>query len=305
MFKILTKLAELANERVKKHGAQYYTFSLFIILHFPISYYYEISSETLYTNFWLRFLPIILCTLLLFKNKWPKKLKKFIPLFWYICVSISIPFVGAYSLLKNNFSVEWLVNFNVGIIMIILLLDWLSFFITELIGISLGILIFSFTENQPITLPDHDFYSLFFYMLFYIVFCGVLFTRNKETHNDYMQKAKDNLNLSLQNLVEIQTEELQISNKQLEHALAAKTEFLNNMSHEIRTPLQGFTLISQGIVDRWYDYDDANKLTLAKQVASNAQRLGRLVGNLLDLSKFSAGKMLLDVEKFDLLELSI
>ena len=105
------------------------------------------------------------------------------------------------------------------------------------------------------------------------------------------------INFDLEQKVEERTFEL-------EGALAAKTEFLNNMSHEIRTPLQGFTLISQGIVDRWHDYDDLRKLELAKQVASNANRLGKLVGNLLDLSKFTAGKMLLDVVKFDLVELA-
>ena len=100
--------------------------------------------------------------------------------------------------------------------------------------------------------------------------------------------------------------EQQVSERtfELEHALAAKTEFLNNMSHEIRTPVLGFTSISEGLVEQWPELEDARRFKLATVVADNAKRLGRLVGNLLDLSKFSAGKMLLDIEPFDILTLA-
>jgi two-component system sensor histidine kinase ChiS len=85
--------------------------------------------------------------------------------------------------------------------------------------------------------------------------------------------------------------------KDLQHALSVKTEFLNNMSHEIRTPVQGITGLSEGLVESWGVLDEDKRLQIANHVASNGRRLLSLVGNLLDLSKFTAGKMLLTFHK--------
>jgi len=117
------------------------------------------------------------------------------------------------------------------------------------------------------------------------------------------------------NAIEVMHQEIKQINSKLEHkilerthelekALSSKTEFLNNISHEVRTPIQGFTSISEGLVKHWQKFDEQKRYELAKQVYNNAQRLYSLVGNLLDLSKFSAGKMLLDLKKNDLVKIT-
>ena len=93
---------------------------------------------------------------------------------------------------------------------------------------------------------------------------------------------------------------MNLLNKELQKALAAKTEFLNNISHEVRTPIQGFTSISQGLVEHWNSFDDSKKFKFVTQVASSAKRLGSLMNNLLDLSKFTADKMFMDFKSMDL-----
>lgn len=92
--------------------------------------------------------------------------------------------------------------------------------------------------------------------------------------------------------------------KELVSALASKTEFLNNMSHEIRTPIHGFTSISLGLVEHWNEFDENKRFELAKKIAVNSERLSKLLGHLLDLSKYSDGKILLIYEEFDLAELA-
>jgi len=79
--------------------------------------------------------------------------------------------------------------------------------------------------------------------------------------------------------------------RELEKALHTKTDFLNNLSHEIRTPIHGITAISQGLVDHWNDLPEEAKAEYAKTISVNAKRLLSLMSNLLDLSKFTAGKM--------------
>ena len=87
--------------------------------------------------------------------------------------------------------------------------------------------------------------------------------------------------------------------KDLERALATKTEFLNNMSHEIRTPIQGLTGLSQSLVEHWKVLTEDKRFEISIHLANNSKRLLSLIGNLLDLSKFAAGKMLLTFQKTD------
>lgn len=112
-------------------------------------------------------------------------------------------------------------------------------------------------------------------------------------------KAHDEIKLFNQSL----EEKVEARTKELETALLAKTEFLNNISHEVRTPIQGVTAISEGLVDHWSSFDDETKYNYAKQVANNAKRLFSLVDNILDLSRWSLGKIILDKQQVDLVEL--
>ncbi|MFN7038241.1 MAG: ATP-binding protein, partial [Alphaproteobacteria bacterium] len=91
--------------------------------------------------------------------------------------------------------------------------------------------------------------------------------------------------------------------RELQLALEAKTEFLNNMSHEVRTPVQGITAISEGLIEHWDSCHDDERKLYASKVAENARRLFSLVSNLLDLSRFTAGKMHMNMGKGDLISL--
>ena len=88
----------------------------------------------------------------------------------------------------------------------------------------------------------------------------------------------------------------------MQTALAAKTEFLNNMSHEIRTSIQGVSGISEGLDEHWEDLQETKRKELVASIAGSAKRLQSLVGNLLDMSKFTAGKMILSLHKMSLNE---
>lgn len=98
------------------------------------------------------------------------------------------------------------------------------------------------------------------------------------------KKAAENLNINLEHKIKERT-------KDLEKALAIRTEFLNSMSHEVRTPVQGITTISKSLVENWQKHSEEKKYALASAVAANSQRLFSLVSNILDLSTFNTGKL--------------
>lgn len=294
-MKILNTLVKITDQRVKKYGAQYNTFATFGLLNYPLAALIEIYYMGNTSGVWIRFIASLLCFGLIFNQQWSEKLKKFLPLYWYCTIIFSLPMLTTFLLLKDNLSILYLMNFNIGVMILVLLLDSLSFILSQLIGIVLGIILFYLTSEKIPNVPNTENSLLFLYMFLCITILGSIFSRNREIFNNFLQKAKDEANLNLESAVRERT-------KELEEALRSKTEFLNNMSHEVRTPIVGVEGISQGLVDNWERFTDQEKYEYAKQVVKNAGRLRSLVGNLLDLSKFTSGKMLLDKREMDVSE---
>lgn len=87
--------------------------------------------------------------------------------------------------------------------------------------------------------------------------------------------------------------------EQAESATQAKTQFLANMSHEIRTPLNGVMGILQLLETSAEGQEQKHFCTLALQ---SANRLNRLLSDILDLSRVEAGKLHIQSEPFRLHE---
>ena len=82
-----------------------------------------------------------------------------------------------------------------------------------------------------------------------------------------------------------------------EAANRAKSAFLANMSHEIRTPMNAVLGMLQLI--RRVEMDDRGS-SYAQRAETAARALLRLLDDVLDLSYVESGKLILDVEEFDL-----
>ena len=92
--------------------------------------------------------------------------------------------------------------------------------------------------------------------------------------------------------------ELLIAAKKAEAANEAKTEFLQRMSHDIRTPINGIC----GMVDMAEHYpDDMEKQTEYRAKVKEASNLLlELVNDVLDMSKFESGEIVLEEIPFNL-----
>jgi signal transduction histidine kinase/HPt (histidine-containing phosphotransfer) domain-containing protein/ActR/RegA family two-component response regulator len=82
-----------------------------------------------------------------------------------------------------------------------------------------------------------------------------------------------------------------------EAANTAKSQFLSNMSHEIRTPLNGILGMAEVLERTPLNNEQARYL---RAISSAGQALHGLLGDILDLAKIEAGKIVLEDIDFDL-----
>lgn len=68
-----------------------------------------------------------------------------------------------------------------------------------------------------------------------------------------------------------------------------KTAVLRSVSHDLRTPLMAILTAAGALARPGFVTDDGDRADLLMTVLDEAQRLDRLVGNLLDLSRLQAG----------------
>lgn len=93
------------------------------------------------------------------------------------------------------------------------------------------------------------------------------------------------------------TRQLEIAKDAAEEASVSKSMFLASMSHEIRTPLNGVLGMNRLLLAT--ELDDEQR-DFAETMLSSADSLLTLLNDILDLSKFQAGKLKLEEIKFDL-----
>ncbi|TML64705.1 MAG: PAS domain-containing protein [Actinobacteria bacterium] len=87
------------------------------------------------------------------------------------------------------------------------------------------------------------------------------------------------------------------------HVAAAGIEIVSTVSHELRSPLTSVKGYTSLLLNRWDRLKDEQKRMMLEQVHHDADRVTRLITELLDISRLETGRLVLRREMVDLAEL--
>ncbi|WP_039459285.1 sodium:solute symporter family transporter [Candidatus Jidaibacter acanthamoebae] len=203
--------------KVENFGANHLMFGIFCCVNYIVPYFMWTHQKPLnyFVMLSLRLIAGLLCVGLLFKEYWPKRFKKYFPLYWHLTLMYCLPFVTTVMFIVMSADVEWLINLTLAIMLLAMLVDWTSFIIIFLTGVLLGYLFYEAAIGAPIPQVDFDTVYLSIYVCVFATLIGLLFARRKE----------------------IDTEE----------KLEVMRFFGGAMAHEVKTPLAAIDMCAQHI----------------------------------------------------------
>lgn len=165
-----------------------------------------------YDNLSMRLFGAFLCLGLVFKNRWPARLNKYFPWWFYFTAWYTLPFFSTFLLLKNDYATVALMVSMMSLFLLILLVDWLSLNVLFFGGVLSAIGLYQLVEINPD--PPYEYLPYLSVYLFTIV-AGSVF----KYKSSLMQRKK----------------------------LEGMTMVSGSIAHELRTPLLGIKSGAAGL----------------------------------------------------------
>jgi len=114
-----------------------------------------------------------------------------------------------------------------------------------------------------------------------------------------VEEVKD-LNAHLEQRIESATRELRASNAQLHKLDEAKDEFISMASHQLRTPLTSIKGYISMLMDGDVGVVSTEQKHLLQEAFTSSERMVRLIGDFLNVSRLQTGKFMIDKHPVDL-----
>ncbi|SFT90644.1 Na+/proline symporter [Lishizhenia tianjinensis] len=121
----------------------------------------------------------------------------------------------------------------------------------------------------------------------------VLEESKKTIDNNKLLQEKSEELATLAYQLQYANEELLIKDKQ-------KDEFLDTVAHELKTPLTGIRASTELLIDDLEEMPPELKTQFLSNILQDADRLSRLINNILDFEKLSTGRTDLDLQIRDI-----
>jgi signal transduction histidine kinase len=120
--------------------------------------------------------------------------------------------------------------------------------------------------------------------------------------SDELGRLYEQLARSVEELKE-QREQLKIANRRLQEVDKLKSDFVSNVSHELRTPLTAVDALTDNMLDGLTGALNEKQVRYITDIKASADRLARLINDILDLSVIESGKVGFNPQRFPIIGL--
>jgi Na+/proline symporter/signal transduction histidine kinase len=262
------------------------------------------STHTLEKEYQLRYAklfnilyPITLCSAALlisyplWLQKW--KEKKLVGILWnFVSLAVLVCF-SFLIVLVSEFSEIQLMAFMINIIVISSLSKWTVSLFNILFGVTL--VSFCYEHYHPLGIVEFGFTSSQFkiiYLLLLISSSLIFFLKPNQQYQEFTKEKNRHLSSR------IETRE-----KEVEEALALKTEFIRNMNHEYHAPMTGVISMAETLQTGYDKLTDDQKKQAIDVIVKSAHNLRVFDENLATLSDLSKPRYKLQKENFNFSDL--
>lgn len=244
----------------------------------------------------MEFVIIFFSIILIFHQYWSKKLLIYKSIIWHLFLIFTLPFYFSFMSFYYN-TIEWQLNFLVALSFLSLLCNWHSFLIASIIGI-IGSYEFYHNISNDKVIPD--LYIIFMTSIIIIIYSCFMYRNARVKKLEYMNLSQqmDELNDNCEDKIKEKTIELKKD-------LVSRTALLQDVSHEIRSPLHGIMALSEILSREWDNIDQSERKKQISNIYEISSGLTKFINELLDFSKFRAGRMVFNFEKLNLIDIII
>jgi signal transduction histidine kinase len=131
----------------------------------------------------LRFIGGFLAFFLVLRDRWPEKLKRYLPLYWHATLLYTSSFLMSFMVLEANASWESLTNLLLGLLLLGSLVDWLSFVLLTSLGVALAAAVFALSRGISTFSVNSTKIQWAIYMYGFAMAICALFNRTNERGN--------------------------------------------------------------------------------------------------------------------------
>ena len=187
----------------------------------------------------LKGISILLCSALLSKSLWPKRIQRYYNVFYFVCVLFCVPLVGMFTSLADPTSMFTSMNVVLYMVLLATLVDWRTFLLFQSIGSLLAILLYrSITGVWIPDFPESQGWFFLFSMV-YTSFIILVFLRKKQ-----LVQQQQSYELSRDNRIKRQTIQTHLSIQQQLTSTLDKQSSMMTLISELTEKIQADKQVS-------------------------------------------------------------
>jgi len=282
-----------------KHDYIYPLFGLFCIISVFSTMYSMPKSIQLEHKEILEFIyhtVLVSSSILLTFPIWPPTFKqeKFIVIAWNLILPYVLIFAPTLLIIVSNFGQFQLMIFILNIIIIALLVRWqvAIFMVCSTVFLSVETYKWHMGVDDLSAAIEVGLQFKIMYVLLLVSSILIVFFKPKQEFQELTEKTNEHLNGRIHN-----------QQKEVEEALALKTEFIRNMNHEYHTPMTGVISMAETLQTSYDKLTDDQKKQAIDVIVKSAHNLKVFDENLATLSDLSKPRYKLQKEDFNFSDL--